>query len=282
MARRIRTRTLLLSFAALLLAAFAVSAVDAFLYEPTAFVATRVTFTSSRLPESWVDRKVVLFSDSHFGGGLRPADVMKAVAEMQAEKPDLVLFLGDAVDGFTPDDPEFLDAIGTALASIEAPLGKFAVLGNHDAQSETHRQAFETIMHRAGFEILENRSVEIDGLVLGGLAEAYSSRPNAAQTFLSAPDGAFRILMAHQPKAGMSAEVLAEAPDLVFSGHTHGGQFTFFGTPFPFIATMNGGFAYGRYEVGGTTLFVTRGIGTWGPRARFFCRPEFVVATLDR
>jgi predicted MPP superfamily phosphohydrolase len=281
MARRFRKPFLLLLLVVLFLCLSA-AAVDAFLFEPTAFVTTRVSFSSSRLPDSWVGRKVVLFSDAHFGGGLRPADVEKAVAVMQAEKPDLVLFLGDAIDGFTPDDPEFLDTIGSTLASLDAQLGKFAVLGNHDAQSETHRLAFETVMRRAGFGILEDRSVEIDGLVLGGLADSHSTRPDVAETFRLSSDGAFRILMAHQPKPGMSAEVLAEAPDLVFSGHTHGGQLTFFGIPFPFIATMNGGYAYGRYEVGGTTLFVSRGIGTWGPRARFFCRPEIVVATLSR
>ncbi len=281
MTRRTRNLTLVVILSVLGLS-IAAAVADAFLYEPTAFVATRVTFASSRTPESWVGRKLVFFSDAHFGGGLRPADVVKSVAAMQAEHPDVVLFLGDAIDWSTPRDPDSLTTIGSSLAALEAPLGKFAIYGNHDSQSKGNRQAFEMIMQRAGFEILENRSVEIDGLYLGGLAEEFPTRPDAAKTFLDAPEGLFRVLLVHQPRVGMSSEVLSEAPDLIFSGHTHGGQVTFFGAPFPFVEAMCGGYVHGRYESGATTLFVTRGVGTWGFRARFFCRPEIVVATLSR
>ena len=279
--RRRILRRLLIALAALL-AVSSLALADAFLIEPNVVVAHRVTLSSAELPASWVGRRIVVFSDLHAGGGLSVAAITRIAERIRKESPDLVLFLGDAVDSTTPDDAAFLDGIGKALARIDAPLGKFAVLGNHDDRLRLERGMFTGIMAQGGFQVLVNQSVTVDGVVIGGLAESYFGNPDIGATFPAATAGSFRILLAHQPLLGMSQEVLSKAaPDLVFSGHTHGGQVTLFGIP---ILNVPGGGPYnaGTYVSGGTTLFVTRGLGTYGIRARFFCLPEYVVVTLSR
>ncbi len=280
---RTRMKRILLGVAAVLTVALLAALVDAFLYEPTAFVANRVTLHSARLPDSWVGRTILVFSDTHLGFGMTTKDVQRFGDLMKTETPDLVLFLGDCVDATTPDDEAFLEAAGKAFGQVRAPLGKYAVIGNHDDRRDEELGKFRTVMDAAGFTVLDNRSVPVDGILLGGLAESYSGDPDIQATFPSGNDGMFKILLAHQPRLGMSAQVLSyAAPDLVFSGHTHGGQITFFGLPVPVYGTLLGPYISGACTKGSTTVFVTKGVGDYGVKARFYCRPEYVVVTLEK
>ena len=283
MTARSRKRQGFLWVAGILAVALLAALGDAFLVEPTAYVADRVVVRSARLPDSWIGRKILLFSDTHLGFGMTAGDIQRFGDLLAAESPDLVLFLGDCVDVATPEDAAFLEAAGKAFGQVDAPLGKFACLGNHDNRLRKERGMFLTVMEAGGFEVLENRSVLLDGVRVGGLAEAYYGNPDPATTFSEVDADVFRILMAHQPRLGMSDDVLSTAsPDLVFSGHTHGGQVTFFGLPLPVYRRILGPYISGVYEQGGTTVLVTRGVGTYALRARFFCRPEYVVVTLER
>ncbi len=274
---------ILAAVGAALLLLFGAATVDAFLLEPADFEIERITVHSPRLPDAWEGRTVVLLSDLHLGAGTYVEDLERVAALADAESPDLVLFLGDAVDSRTPSDPALLERAGAAFAGISARSGKFACIGNHDDRTNPERAMFLAMMDRGGFEVLVDRSAETDGIVVGGLDEAYFGTPDPASVFDGAPEGSFRLLLAHHPWLGMAASTRAAAePDLVVSGHTHGGQATLFGLPIPFYSGLVGEYAAGLYERGGTTLYVNRGLGTFGIRARFFCRPEITVLTLAR
>lgn len=283
MTESIRTKRILLWVVLGSILALLAALGDAFLYEPTAYVARRVTLHAPRLPDAWVGRKILLFSDTHLGLGMSAKDVEKFGAKMAEESPDLVLFLGDAVDSRTPDDEAFLVAAGEAFGRVQAPLGKYAVVGNHDGEAAAQRDEFRTVMRSGGFQVLENQAVTVDGILLGGIAEAYFGDPDISAVFPDGDDDVCKILMAHQPKLGMSDHVLAyAAPDLIFSGHTHGGQATFFGLSPKFYERILGPYINGAYTTRGTSVFVTKGVGSYALKARFFCRPEYVVVTLAK
>lgn len=266
-----------------LLLLFAAASVDAFVLEPADFEIERITVHSSRLPAEWEGRTVVLLSDLHLGAGTYVEDLERAAALADAESPDLVLFLGDAVDSRTPSDPVLLDRAGAAFAGISARQGKFACIGNHDNRTKPERAMFTALMARGGFEVLVDRAAEADGILVGGLDEAYFGTPDPASVFSGAPEGAFRLLLAHHPWLGMAETTRETArPDLVVSGHTHGGQASLFGLPIPFYTDLVGPYVAGLYEKDGARLYVNRGLGTFGIRARFFCRPEITVLTLAR
>jgi predicted MPP superfamily phosphohydrolase len=233
-------------------------------------VAYEVTLPS--LPPELDGRVAVAFSDTHLGASVGASWFADRVAQLEALRPDLVLFLGDIFEGHG-EVPRELPGLG----SLSAPLGKWYVTGNH----EGHRAGNgNELLERAGFRRLANRWAEVaPGLVVAGvddltnhwrrrlpgdpLGEALAGLPRAATIFLS-----------HTPR---QAERVARAGvELMLSGHTHGGQLWPFslltGRIYPLLA--------GRYDVEGMPVIVCRGTGTWGPRMRLWRRGEILKVTL--
>jgi predicted MPP superfamily phosphohydrolase len=125
----------------------------------------RVTLT--RLPQAFRGLKLVQFSDVHLGHFYAAEDLRQAVELINAQKPDLICFTGDLVDR----DGEMLADAVPVLRALSAPLGKFAVLGNHDyrAGAEEVRHALKT----AGFAVLDNRHARLHR---DGHSQVYTNR----------------------------------------------------------------------------------------------------------
>ncbi len=256
------------------------TAVYAFKIEPQLLAVRRLTVSSANLPENWHGRKIAFFSDVHIGPGYTPAMLAKAVAAMEQEEPDLVLFGGDLVDSDTPLDSEFNDSVGAVLAELQAPFGKFAIPGNHDNRLRAELQAASNMLKTGGFTLLINEAREIDGIQLGGLDESYFGKPDLNKTFSGLSADQFRIVLMHQPDYLPSQS--QTSLDLILSGHSHRGQVTLFGRP---IITVHQGskYPYGLYKLTERCqLFVSGGLGTVAVNARLFARPEVVIITLSR
>lgn len=280
MTRQGRRFVRILAAAALLAA---VGLVWLFGIEPAILTVTRVAYSSPDLPPAWSGRTVAFFSDLHAGPGFPLDQVKRVVERIRAESPDLVVFGGDLVDSATPLEPAFLIPLSDLLSEARGRLGSIAVLGNHDNRLASERQAVRTAWADAGFVLLENQSIPVDGIRVGGLAESYFGRPDYGAAFGDTNSEEFRILAMHQPDPAS-----AFPAHIVLSGHTHGGQVTLFGYP---LYAIPGGtkHPYGRYDLphsaaGGFPgmLFVSRGLGTFGIRARFFSPPEIVLIRLAR
>lgn len=110
-------------------------------WERTALQIERVSLSLPRLPNSFADCKLVHFSDVHLGHFFKPEQLQGVLDLIQNEQPDLICFTGDIVDLET----QSFSAAIPMLAKLEAPLGKFAVLGNHD-----YRQASSMRFAKAG------------------------------------------------------------------------------------------------------------------------------------
>ena len=179
------------------------------------------------LPPQFDGFKIVQISDLHVGPTIKRDWIEMVARTADNAGADLVVFTGDLVDGSVPQ----LREDTAPLADLSARYGRFFVTGNHDYYSGVMPWLDE--ITRLGWDCLLNthRVIEKNGgrIVVAGVtdfnAAGYfadqASNPQAA--IAGAPDGAVRILLAHQPKSVDAA--LAAGYDLQLSGHTHGGQF---------------------------------------------------------
>jgi predicted MPP superfamily phosphohydrolase len=227
------------------------------------------------LPAALDGTVIVALSDLHLGSLLDGEWLAARIAQIAAEKPDLVFLLGDLVEGHAETEGDLLQA----FARIRAPLGVWAVTGNHEHFGNgggAGRRALEL----AGVRVLHDRWAEAaPGLVVAGVDDL-TSRRRAGQggdpigaALAGRPAGA-TVLLSHSP---WGAETAArDGVGLMLSGHTHGGQIW----PFGYLVRLSYPLLAGRYEVGGMTVIVSRGAGTWGPRMRLWRPGEIMRVTL--
>jgi len=211
-------------------------------------------------------------SDLHFGPTLGVNFAEQVIDKIRAQNPDIVVSTGDFLDPGIAE-PEKLVRMWKDLTP---PLGKYAVLGNHEAYSGIRES--EKLLTDAGFIVLRNAYEQpVPGLVIAGVddpavARMEQSGRSEAELMRSLPRPASVILLKHQPRVDSAGQF-----DLQLSGHTHGGQI------FPFDQVVSLVFKYlrGRHQLAhGSTLVVTTGAGTWGPPVRLFVPPEILVIDL--
>jgi uncharacterized protein len=222
--------------------------------------------------------RMVFASDFHAGPMTHPALLDEACRAIASARPELLLLGGDFVYRRSRD----VDMLAERLACLSAPLGIYAVLGNHD-----YLGAEEHIIRKlsdAGIEVLVNRSVRLpaphDDVWICGLDDPIYGAPDAD----AAVDGAdgTRIILMHAPDGLL--ELQRERFDLALCGHTHGGQVAL---PFGLPIVMPTGRLNRRYPHGvhaevaeGANLLVSRGVGCSGVPFRLFARPEIHLCTL--
>jgi predicted MPP superfamily phosphohydrolase len=233
--------------------------------------------------------RIVVLSDVHCGGWWATREMLDAAVDLaNAERPDLALFAGDAVaDQMLPRRRLSPAGIAAGLARRRAPLGTWAVLGNHDGKDDPEgrwtlpaRCGAWLALEAAGVPVLNNRSVRLGGTWLVGVDSRRARRhldlpglddPDAA--FAGVPAGAPSILLAHEP------DIFAEdtRATLQISGHTHGGQIAPFGWT-PVVPSEYGSrFAWGHYVEDGRHLVVSGGLGFVGMPLRVGRPPEITV-----
>lgn len=205
--------------------------------------------------------RAVLFSDLHVGGpDMPPSRLARIVEQINALQPDIVLIAGDFVSDKRASTRryEFGEAVAP-LAALRAPLGVFAVIGNHDHWRDTggaHRA-----LAAANVRVIDNQAVRAGPLALGGLDDDFTGHADAGATVSAMRNltGA-RILLSHSPDpfADLPADI-----GLMLAGHTHCGQIRL-----PWYGAIGSVSRYGaRYECGlirerGRTLIVGAGVGT--------------------
>ncbi|MEW6339042.1 MAG: metallophosphoesterase [Acidobacteriota bacterium] len=217
---------------------------------------------------------LVAVSDLHVGSMLGPRWLRSRVRQVEALRPDAIAVVGDLVDGSADHMAEALPV----LRELRAPLGVWAVTGNHEFYAGLERSV--KLLEDAGYTVLRDRSVEVvPGLVFAGVDDLtarrqFGRREDPLATALGGrPDGA-TVLLSHTP---WLAEDAAEAgAGLMLSGHTHDGQIW----PFNFVVKLQYPYIAGRYDVGTMTLVVCRGTGVWGPPLRLWRRSEILKITL--
>jgi predicted MPP superfamily phosphohydrolase len=225
------------------------------------------------LPRSMDGTVVVAMSDLHVGTLLGKRWLDARIAQVQAQHPDIVVLLGDIFEGHGRPRPDLLQD----LHRLSAPLGVWAVLGNHEYHG---LRAAGTSWMYDGIPVLSNSWAEVrPGLLLAGVEDLTANHRSGdggdpVSRALAGRSPGATILLSHTP---WQAEKAAGAGvGLMLSGHTHGGQIWPFGYLVKRLYPLFGG----RYEVNGMTVIVCRGTGTWGPRMRLWRPGEILRVTL--
>ncbi len=226
------------------------------------------------LPKERDGLVLVQISDLHLGSLIGKRWLGNLVGQVQALKPDLLVVVGDLVDG----NVEKVSPLLPELKRLQAPLGVWAVTGNHEYYAGLNRSL--NVMEAAGFKVLRDRSAEvIPGLVLAGVDDLtargeFGDNHFSVTKVLSERAKGASILLSHSP---LQVQAAAEArAGLMLCGHTHNGQIW----PFNYFVRMRYDFLGGRYRVEDMSLVVCRGTGTWGPRMRLWHPSEIVRITL--
>jgi predicted MPP superfamily phosphohydrolase len=221
--------------------------------------------------------KVGFASDFHAGPTTHPALFDELLARLEEERPDVLLLGGDYVSF----DAANVAALAGFLRAARAPLGTYAVIGNHDIWNG--RAAVEAALLEAGVELLVNRNLALPApfgaVSICGIDDPWTGEPAAGPTF----DGAapLRIYLMHSPDGLFRLDGQRYA--VGFAGHTHGGQIAApGGRPlFRPSGPSSRVYSYGRYEIPGNgPLFVSRGIGCAGIPLRLNANPELLICTL--
>lgn len=239
--------------------------------------------------------RIALISDFHVGVPSMPMRrVEQIVRRTNACAPDLVLLGGDFAPAIWPVLRQLpFDEVAACLATLTAPLGRFAVLGNHDwdrYRSPGDRMArpnpYAAGLEAAGIPILPNTARKLGEFWLlgvdsqrafGSRRRGYSGLHDLNGALAQLTDAAPAILLAHEP------DIFPEVPDrvaLTLSGHTHGGQIRVFGRT-PVVPSHHGSrYAYGHVREGQRDLVVSGGLGCSGLPLRLGVTPEITLVEL--
>jgi hypothetical protein len=219
--------------------------------------------------------RIAQISDVHLGLLVREPRLSRILEKVTAACPDIFVSTGDLVDGQT----DSLNGVGNLLREIKAPLGKFAVTGNHEFYAGLDRSL--EFMKQAGFQVLRGEATSVGGLItIAGVDDPVvigagrTGGVREKEVFSGLARDTFTLFLKHRPDVDKSAVGLF---DLQLSGHAHKGQI------FPFTLIVRFVFPQiaGLYDLSsGSLLYVSRGSGTWGPPIRFLAPPEVTIFDL--
>jgi predicted MPP superfamily phosphohydrolase len=234
----------------------------------------KITVKSSKIPEDIGSLRIVQISDVHLGLIVREERLKRIVEAVKKAKPDILVSTGDLVDG----QINGLSGLAEILREIKPRYGKFAITGNHEVYAGLPQSLDFT--EKAGFRILRNEGVTFAGINIAGVddpqAKVNRLKGITEKEILSGlPPERFTLLLKHRPVIDSNALGLF---DLQLSGHVHKGQI------FPF--SLITGLYYRPVQAGfadlahNAHLYISRGVGTWGPPIRFLSPPEVTVIEL--
>jgi predicted MPP superfamily phosphohydrolase len=249
---------------------------------------TRLDVLLRRLPQSFDGFTIAQLSDFHYEDRFSVVPIRKAVEMVNGLHPDLIVLTGDFVTvPLTYGSPgnrrryaQTAEPCASILQNLQAPVGRFAVLGNHDANSDPVRVA--RALHDHHLPVLINRSVPLergkDRIWLVGIDDVLEGRPDLGWALENVPATELTILLAHEPD--FADEASLTPVDLQLSGHSHGGQVWLPGIGAPWLPPLGRRFPRGLYKVGNLTLYTNIGIGTIRAPIRINCSPEITLITL--
>ncbi len=261
--------------------------VRAFLWEPETLIVRRVDLSS----RSWSGPplRIGVISDTHMGAPHMSVGRLRSIVrDMNAERPDIIVLLGDFTGGHDPSpmrDQPSRSAVMSGLPplrGLSAPLGVYAVLGNHDWWFDG--PAIEAGLEAEGIPVLENERVLIQRpdapFWLAGLAdyESLRTRPSYSDTLKDLATDEPILALSHWPDAFAAAP---ERVALTLAGHTHCGQVNL-----PVLGRLihasegSRKWQCGLYDERGRKLYVTGGLGNSILPVRFNQPPEIAVITL--
>jgi len=242
--------------------------------EPRRLVVRDVELALPHWPAALDGLRAGVMSDLHAGvphAGL--GKIARAVDAMNALEPDVHLLLGDYLDSSQKWRRDLApEAIAAELGRLRAPLGTFAVIGNHDWRNSGDRMW--RALDAQGITVLEDRAVKVGAFWIAGLGDMRHRMPNVVHALRPVPEGQPVIVLSHDPDLFPR---IPERVSLTLAGHTHGGQVAIPVIRRPLMPSHYGErYARGHIVEEGRNLLVTSGVGTSGLPIRFLAPPEIL------
>ena len=242
------------------------------------------------LPEGLDGLRIVQISDLHVGPQTPRGFLGRVKRAVESLHPELIAATGDLID----DRHEDVAHYATAFASLTAPLGVFAIAGNHDVYAGWEDVERE-LRARTSMTVLVNEARVVDRngarLTVAGVGDPAGrgrrpggggmSRvaPDVTRALADAPPDVPVLALAHNP--ALWPELAARGVMLTLSGHTHWGQLAFPGFGWSLVTPFLE-HAMGAYKEGNSLLYVHPGTGYWGIPFRIGARPAVTAIVLRR
>jgi len=230
--------------------------------------------------------RVAHVSDLHLGApGVNATAARRAIRLVREARPDLIAITGDLLSR-----PSGSEELLELLDSLEAPLGVYATLGNHDVDVGDMRDPFCRFgdvpdLASVGVELLRDRTVTVpyaeSTIAISGIDPRDPDLPDALDPAVPWPsaDAGLHLILAHYPDVFDGAP--SNARGVILTGHLHGGQICL---PWPNgrlrLSQLGNRYSEGVYERDGLVMHISRGVGTTFVPFRAFARPEVTVLEL--
>lgn len=231
---------------------------------------------SSEIPNSFDGLKLVHFSDLHYGNCVEEKELKNIVDKINYLKPDIVVFTGDLIDEDTDTNDRIKNILVKYLSQIDAKIGKYAVVGNHDYKNDY----YIPIMEESGFDVLNNNydlvyNGDLKPIFIGGIGNYTYKKADVDVTlsyFNEKVSDLYKIILVHEPD--ITDSLLKYNVDLVLAGHSHNGQVSL-----PFIGAvytpeLSKKYYAPYYKIDNTELYISSGIGCSKVKFRLFNKPS--------
>lgn len=250
----------------------------------------RISYTSIKsesIGEQLNEVEIGFFSDVHYNGFMSEERFTTMVSGMIDTHSDLILFGGDLFDPSKglPTEEQQLSLIAQ-LKKLDAPLGKFAVLGSNDNSSEEMKAISRRVLLDSNFEVLDNRGIYIrkggdQSIRIIGIDSIINGTPNIGQAFEGIKPDDYNIVLSHSPNLMSDPSFLAPSVNLFLSGNGFSSQ-----VKLPVIGVIGDKVGHekydsGTYTINNTQLVISNGIGTLGTDMRFLMPPTYYVFRLQ-
>lgn len=247
----------------------------------------KIEIPLQRLPEAFDGFTIAQLSDFHYDEHFSAVPISKAVEIVNGLKPDLIVLTGDFITvppidrwGFLKRAIQTVVPCAEKLQPLQAQIGTFAILGNHDGEAAP--TYITGVLREHHIPVLRNHSVPLERggkrIWLAGIDDALRGYPDLGATLEKVPESETTILLAHEPDFADDASL--SPVDLQLSGHSHGGQIWIPGIGAPWLPPLSRKYPRGLYSVGDLTLYTNLGIGTIRVPIRINCPPEITLITL--
>ena len=229
--------------------------------EPNILAINDYKIESDKISKDFNGLKIVQFSDLHFGS-YKEHRLDKLVKNINSLKPDIVVFTGDLIEENYEITDKEIKSLVNHLSKINAKLGKYTVIGNHDVNNEH----FENIMYDSKFILLKNNydiiyNEKSEPLLLFGLDDSLEGSPNISsikeKNLLNIQ---YKIVLMHEPDY-IDEFVSDYDVSLVLAGHSHNGQVKIPGIRPIYLPKGCKKYYKSYYDVKGVPLYISNGVG---------------------
>lgn len=246
----------------------------------TGLITKEYLVINENLPNSFYGLKIAHITDIHYGQTTKQKEIENLVKKVNETKPDIIVITGDLLDRGIEYTQEELNFLEEQLKQLEATLGKYIIMGNHDSEKEEYNTVISNIDFTNlddSYQVLyngENEPILIAGLSTGAKDELLvSEKVENSLKKMEEIGSKYNILIMHEPD--YIDEIDYSKFQLVLAGHSHNGQ-----VRLPFIGAIilpphAKNYYKPHYTLSNTELYISSGVGTSTIKFRFFNRPSF-------